>query len=89
MGFIGGEGQVEPMLALELVLSRDRVGRDAKQLGSCFLKLRTQLGELYGFAGASRSVGFRVEENAHLASFECGTRDVPTSITGELERRRF
>ena len=87
MRFVGAERQVESVLALELLLRRHGIGRDAKQRGAGRLEFAPQRGERLRLERAAGGVGAGVEEQHEHAPGEVAERRFAAAVGGQAEVR--
>ena len=83
--FVRGERDRKPMLGLELVLRRYRIGGDAEYLRTGFAERALEAGEVDGLLGAPRGVRPRVEIKHELLPGEVGERNGSAAVAGEHE----
>src|SRR6185437_2726478 len=84
---VRGEGDRELVLGLELVLRRDRVGRDAQNVGSRAGEGRAQFAEVDRLAGAAGGVRLRIEIEDEIAALEVLQRDRSAAVARQREGR--
>ena len=81
------EGKLE--LLLELLVRRERVGRDADDLGSRLAELRIQVAEFHAFPRAAGGIVARVEVDDELATGLSGQLPVAAPGRGQREVRNL